>query len=63
MVQVRCLFVYILNIVPAFAEVMNISEGTVVAAPKVGRPRKAVVIAPGGTHRIFKRKFDNLAVC
>lgn len=30
-------------------EVMNISEGTVVAAPKVGRPRKAVLVAPGGT--------------
>lgn len=28
-------------------KVMNISEGTVVAAPKVGRPRKQVVIAPG----------------
>jgi hypothetical protein len=28
---------------------MNISEGTVVAAPKVGRPRKAVLVAPGGT--------------
>lgn len=31
------------------AEVMNISEGTVVAAPKVGRPRKSLVVAPGGT--------------
>jgi len=28
-------------------KVMNISEGTVVAAPKVGRPRKAVLVAPG----------------
>lgn len=28
-------------------KVMNISEGTVVAAPKVGRPRKSLVVAPG----------------
>jgi hypothetical protein len=31
----------------ATKKVMNISEGTVVAAPKVGRPRKALVVAPG----------------
>lgn len=46
------MFRYILRIVLIFAEVMNISEGTVVAAPKVGRPRKAVVIAPGGSAAI-----------
>lgn len=44
------MFGYILRTVLfIFAEVMNISEGTVVAAPKVGRPRKAVVVAPGGS--------------
>jgi hypothetical protein len=53
----------ILKIVLTFAEVMNISEGTVVAAPKVGRPRKAVVIAPGGTCRIYLKNLVILAEC
>lgn len=49
--QLACELLYTENehFVITCAEVMNISEGTVVAAPKVGRPRKAVVIAPGGT--------------
>jgi hypothetical protein len=44
-----------------WTEVMNISEGTVVTALKVGRPRKTPLPAPGGKHTLHPVRilFDN----